>query len=254
MRIEARWVERGRTGMRSGASYRSRVTNAVRAREAAWAAVLLGSIGAGLCSWYASFAVLGGIHSATGLAVAIAIRETSTLVVLATLLRRYLGLTLRDLGLVRPSAGDAALGILVGLALIVVAAAITALIGEKRSDLIYAALVRGDRISQVAAISMIGLWSPFVQEVIFRGALLSALRERLPGGISVGITAVAFAAVHAASGLTTVVSSFVDGLAQGALRCRRGTLTAAVASHITINLSLSVTYVVFWSMMRHPAH
>jgi uncharacterized protein len=228
--------------------------NDLRAREAAWAAVLLAGIAAALCASYASAALLGAgmLHSASGLAVAIAIRETSTLLVVAILMRRYLGLTLRDLGVVRPSAGDVALGIVVGLALIVVGEAITLLMGEKRSSSIYGALVRGDGISQTAALLMIGVWSPFVQEVVFRGAFLRALRERLPAAVSVAITALVFGAVHAASGLTAVVSSFVHGLALGALTLRRGTLTAAIASHITINLGLSA-YVLLRTLFLHRA-
>jgi len=167
-------------------------------------------------------------------------------------MRRYIGLTLRDLGVLRPSAGDVALGISVGLALLVISGVIGQLVGAGRPSPIYGALLRGDGVSQIAAIFMVGVWSPFVQEVVFRGALLRALHELLPAAVSVAISALVFGVVHAASGLGTVVSSFVDGLALGALTLRRGTLTAAVASHITINLGLS-SYVVLWSFV-HRAH
>lgn len=227
--------------------------NAVRAREAAWVAVLLAMIAAAFCASYAAAALLGAAirGSASGLAAAIAIRETSTFVVLAIVMRRYLGLTLRDLGLVRPSGADVALGVLSGVAVIVVTSVIAKLVGEHRWDPIYAAMVRGDGISQTAALLMVGVWSPFVQEVVFRGALLTALRERLPGALCVALTAVAFAFVHAASGLTAVLTTFVGGLVLGALTLRRATLTAAVVCHITINVGVTAPYVVFSSFSRH---
>ncbi|HZO94572.1 MAG TPA: type II CAAX endopeptidase family protein [Candidatus Baltobacteraceae bacterium] len=185
-----------------------------------------------------------------GLAALIALRETCAFGVLAVTARRYLGLSLLELGVVRPKLVDVAVGITVGCVLIAISLA-TSYVLPKVPSRILAAVVRGSIGMQLAAVLMVGVWSPFVQELVFRGALLRALRERLSSRASVLVSAFVFAALHAAAGWPTVIAAFVDGVGLGALTLRRRTLTAAIAAHMTVNL-VACVYVLVWRfIVRH---
>lgn len=86
--------------------------------------------------------------------------------------------------------------------------------------------------------------SPVAEELLFRGALFGWLRTRLSATWTIGLTAAAFAAIHASP--TFLPLALVVGLAAGWLRERTGSVPVTIAAHalqslIIVALSLAVT-------------
>ena len=90
------------------------------------------------------------------------------------------------------------------------------------------------------------LLAPFIEELFFRGALLSSLRTRARGSAAIAVvaSAVIFALMHllqATSGqqlLATGGSTLVMGLAAGILAVTTGRLGGAIVAHITFNAAV----------------
>lgn len=149
-----------------------------RNREAVWVAVLIAPVVLGIAVAWIPDAIfhLDPRASAIGLAVDIALRETVVFVLLIIAMRRYLGLSVRDVGVVWPQVVDLGLGLVLGAALWAASLGLALLIRERTHSPIFHALGAGDFFGRAAATLLIGLWSPFVQEVFFRGALLPQYR------------------------------------------------------------------------------
>jgi len=94
-----------------------------------------------------------------------------------------------------------------------------------------------DALWFATAIVAPAILAPFVEELFFRGLVLSAI-----GNNWIGIfgSAIIFSAVHLTYGfnLLTAVSTFIVGLALGALAVRTKRLGASITAHIVYNASL----------------
>jgi hypothetical protein len=224
----------------------ARPTQTTHGNEAAWVATFLLVLAVATAAGYVPLLLLHASwrSSAAALAVGFGARETCVLLAVAFALRRYLGLTLRDLGVVRPRRTEVAIGLVAGFALILISMLIARLIPERGSGIV-AVAATGSTGARVAAMFVIALWSPFVQEVLFRGALLRALRERLPDSPSVLLSAGVFGLVHAGSGPASILSAGVVGVVLAALTIRYGTLTAAIVAHIVVNGAACV-WLILW--------
>ncbi|WP_240232316.1 CPBP family intramembrane glutamic endopeptidase [Devosia lacusdianchii] len=85
-----------------------------------------------------------------------------------------------------------------------------------------------------------------VEELVFRGAIQTRLAQIWRPAIAIGVTAIAFLAIHfpgrvllaAMSDATTMVSVFLTGLVCGLLRHRTGSLWPAIAAHTANNFGV----------------
>jgi uncharacterized protein len=85
-----------------------------------------------------------------------------------------------------------------------------------------------------------GLIAPVVEELLFRGLLLRALRRRFSPATAVAISALVFALAHPALDPTwgtfvIVPALFGLGAVSGAIAVRRGDLSASIMLHIGFN-------------------
>src|SRR5450759_3819809 len=107
-------------------------------------------------------------------------------------------------------------------------------------------LFGSDTIGGFLTVLMVVLVGPFVEELLFRGVLLTALDERLGGLVAVLLSAPIFAALHGS------VWSFVPlmflGVALGSLTLSRRSLWPAVVLHATYNGVLVAA--AFWVAAR----
>lgn len=88
--------------------------------------------------------------------------------------------------------------------------------------------------------------APFAEEVIFRGVLLSALRERWGDRTAILVSSLAFASVHVLP--VAMVPIFVLALILGRLYVKSRTLWLPIATHALFNsLGLIAIYLLKWS-------
>ena len=113
--------------------------------------------------------------------------------------------------------------------------AATHLSGQRQEMGVFAD-VEGNLGLLVALLALSWTLGAFVEEVAFRGYLLTRLREALgPGPTSVAVavivSSVLFGVLHSEQGLVGVVVVALDGVVFCALRFRYGTLWAPVLAH-----------------------
>lgn len=151
-------------------------------------------------------------------------------------LRRDVGLELR---------GKDAVGILGGIGLQVVVAVLLSPLVRLISDdfdtqqqVAVLAESTTDLGGRLIVIGVVVLFAPFIEEVIFRGAILSWLSRRMAMRWAVVLSAGAFAAVHLAdpNARLAVPSLFVIGLVLGWAAQRRGSLSLPMFIHAGVNL------------------
>lgn len=88
---------------------------------------------------------------------------------------------------------------------------------------------------------VVGIFSPLVEEVVFRGAILSALRERMKGTwMPIILTSLLFALIH--MNPAQMPHAFLMGLLLGWLCCKFGTVVPGVVVHWVNN---TIAYVVY---------
>ncbi|MHC1479292.1 CPBP family intramembrane glutamic endopeptidase [Frateuria aurantia] len=148
----------------------------------------------------------------------------------------------QGLGFVPASWRQCLLGALVGLTVI-------PLLGSWITDL----LAHGDPITEQidVLITNAGRWArlpmvvltitlvPLVEETLFRGVLLSALRSRCSRGVAIGITSAAFAVAHLGSfdyQWYALPALGLFALALAELRVRTGSIWPGVLAHACNNL------------------
>jgi membrane protease YdiL (CAAX protease family) len=94
----------------------------------------------------------------------------------------------------------------------------------------------------VALFVAVGIFSPIVQELFFRGWILSAL-ERVNAATAVIVSAVGFGLLHAPIGGATVFHTVVDGLLMGYVTLKSKSVVPAMIIHITINAGSAGAYI-----------
>ena len=87
----------------------------------------------------------------------------------------------------------------------------------------------------------VAVCAPLVEELFFRGLLLRSLQRRLPDGVAVGLSALAFGLAHgsglAADAVVLVILSLtVFGAALALLASRTGRLGPGIVAHALFNL------------------
>ena len=89
-----------------------------------------------------------------------------------------------------------------------------------------------DRPFDVVLVALIGVvLAPLFEEIVFRGFLLTCLRQRWGTGLALVVSSLVFGMVHG-EGILTVGTL---GLVFGALALWRGSLTASITAHALVN-------------------
>lgn len=98
-------------------------------------------------------------------------------------------------------------------------------------------------LEQLAIIVSVAVAAPIVEEVIFRGMLLSALRRRFSAWVAVTISAAAFSLIHLVdwNARAAVPGLFLLGLVLGAAALRRRDLSLAIPLHSGVNLLAAIS-------------
>lgn len=149
----------------------------------------------------------------------------------------------RDIGLrfhVRDSVGILwGLGLQVGAALLV-SPLVRLLSDDSQTQQQVADIAEStsDVAGRLILVAMFVIVAPFIEEVIFRGAMMGWLARRMRIGWAVTISAAAFAAVHLAdpNAVLAVPSLFVIGVALGWAAYTRGNITISIMMHAGVNL------------------
>lgn len=163
-------------------------------------------------------------------------RDTAALVTLTLLAWRYVKASGSELGLAKPDIRQILVGIAVavGYALVILPA-LAHVIPKQPINPWLEALNGSPLIAQVFLLVEAGLYSPFVQELVFRGFLLAGLMQRMNVHVAVLLSSSIFALIHLQSGVLATVGALSIGMLQGYLFARFRSLTAPIASHVVIN-------------------
>lgn len=90
----------------------------------------------------------------------------------------------------------------------------------------------------------VALLAPLVEEAIFRGAVLSRLREALPDWLAVLIQGLIFGCIHGQ--LLWICYAAIFGVLLGWARVKTGSLKASVLLHLGFNLSSFFIGIIFY--------
>lgn len=98
-------------------------------------------------------------------------------------------------------------------------------------------------LEQLAVLAAVAVGAPLVEEIIFRGMLLSILVRSLSRWPAILISAAIFSAVHLLdpNAIAVIPGLFLLGVVLGWVALRRGNLSLAIAMHSGINLLAAVT-------------
>jgi CAAX protease family protein len=210
--------------------------------EPAFVAVVLATLGTAIVAGWIGIAALDAHqrYDAMALTVMLATRETVTLLVLDFSANRYLGITWADLGLRRIRWQEVVVGAVLGLVVAVFAAALLAVLDLSRMPGAVRAAAAGTVPWRLAVTAMVGLYSPVVQEIVFRGLLLQGLLQRTNVTAAVTVSSAVFALTHVTNGTGAVIDSFIFGLLTAALFVRFRSLTAPIAAHVAVNSGVMI--------------
>ena len=78
--------------------------------------------------------------------------------------------------------------------------------------------------------------APLTEELLFRGVLFGWLRQRLSATLTIAVTSIAFAAIHAYPAILPL--AFVTGVALGWIRERSGSVAPTIVVHFVHNVLL----------------
>ncbi len=78
--------------------------------------------------------------------------------------------------------------------------------------------------------------APLTEELLFRGVLFGWLRQRLSPSLTIAITSIAFAAIHAYPPILPL--AFATGVALGWIRERSGSVAPTIVIHVVHNVLL----------------
>ena len=98
-------------------------------------------------------------------------------------------------------------------------------------------------LEQLLVLVVVAVGAPIIEEIIFRGMLLSILRRSLSKWPAIVISALIFSAIHLVdpNAIAVVPGLFLLGVALGWVALKRGDLSLAIAMHSGINLLAAVT-------------
>jgi hypothetical protein len=173
---------------------------------------------------------------------------TSFLVVWFLSRRRGTGSLAADVGLI--IRGKDWWGVPAGMALQIVIAIVTAPLivllfpdGPPEQAITEIAEQSQSLIDQLAVFAAVAVAAPIIEEIIFRGMLLSILARSLSKWLAIVISAAIFAGVHLLdpNAIAVVPGLFLLGVALAWAALKRGDLSLPIALHSGINLLAAIT-------------
>jgi membrane protease YdiL (CAAX protease family) len=190
-----------------------------------------------VASWTVNvFIPASGHRNAFQSGMVLLVRDTAAIAVMGFLGARYLRASVADFGLTRPRASHIVLGIAVAVAYaLTISPLLNRLLPEPKHDFELYGLGGSSIPGQVFVFAIVGVYSPFVEEVVYRGLLLTGLLQRLNVSVAILLSATIFAISHASAGDVSIVNALLLGLLQGYLYVRLRSLTASIACHMVIN-------------------
>lgn len=99
-------------------------------------------------------------------------------------------------------------------------------------------------LEQIFVVISVAVLAPIVEEVIYRGMLLSTLRQRFRPWAAIVISALVFSLIHAVldvNAIAAVPGLFILGIVLGWVALRRHNLSLAIALHSGINLLAAIS-------------
>ncbi len=154
---------------------------------------------------------------------------------------------LHELGLRRPSRGEALQGLAGGGVMLVVMLALGGLqtvvthLPPQEQAVNLLAGARDPLLIAAFAVIACG-FAPFAEELVFRGYVLNALRRYLPLWLAAVLSGLVFGAVHGSP--TALVPLWGGGIVLAYVYARTGTLAASMISHAAFNV-VNVALIVF---------
>lgn len=204
---------------------------------------------AGIAGAFAAGAVVIGLDLGIGPSVAVsALGMSAGHAVGLSVAKNRRSANLAHLGLVvEPDDGRYLLfGAILQVALAVVFSPIAELVDSDGTTQVVADQIAGitDLGLRIAIILLVGLVAPIMEELAFRGVLLSAARRRLGDRAAIAVTALVFSLFHwlgvdqgnALAGVLTLVQLFLTGLVLGHLAVKHERLGPAIFLHAGFNM------------------
>ncbi len=107
-------------------------------------------------------------------------------------------------------------------------------------------------MDQLVVLAVVAVGAPIIEEIIFRGMLLSILMRSLSRWPAILISAGIFAGVHLVdpNAIAVVPGLFLLGIALGWVAIRRGDLSLAIALHSGINLLAAISLLYGDSLLK----
>jgi hypothetical protein len=98
-------------------------------------------------------------------------------------------------------------------------------------------------IEQLLVLTVVAVGAPIIEEMIFRGMLLSILTRSLSRWPAILVSAAVFAAIHLfdPNAIAVIPGLFILGIVLGWVAIKRGDLSLAIALHSGINLLAAIT-------------
>ena len=217
-----------------------------------WIVVFVAAMVVAVIVSYASAAIVGytthrHYYDSAQLSILVAIRETAALAVLWFAASRYLRASPADFGLRYPRFREILVGVVVALVFAeTVTRLILVILPERVPNQIFIAIADGTLPWRLATLFVIGIYSPIVQELVFRGLLLKSLLRPLGVPAAVAVSSAIFGAIHAGSGPASVINAFAIGIVASVLYLRFRSLTAPIAAHIATNFVATAGYIIFF--------
>jgi membrane protease YdiL (CAAX protease family) len=108
------------------------------------------------------------------------------------------------------------------------------------------AMFHGDFVRRLALTLVVGIYSPIVQEMLFRGLVLAALLQRMSPVRAIALSSVLFGVIHLPDA-ESAVNACLLALLQGWLFVRFRSLWVPIVSHIVTNTTSMMSLLVFFT-------
>jgi membrane protease YdiL (CAAX protease family) len=219
--------------------------------ETAWIASLLAIFTAGTVAGWISYLFVPSPHhfDAESFSALIFVRESAALGALALFATRYLKISSTDLGITRVRLPHVLVGVAAAVAFVfTISPILDRFLPPPAHNVFAEVLANSTTADRLIYFAIIGVYSPIIQELVFRGLLLTGLLQRTNVVVAILLSSLLFALSHMQNGVRATMSAFFFGIVVGSLYTRLRSLSASIACHIAINSTfVSVSPVILHS-------
>jgi membrane protease YdiL (CAAX protease family) len=184
-----------------------------------------------------------GVHTAANLtpitlAIIYALREAAALALVLFGVKAIVHEPFSGVGLRRATWNDVILGLAAGvvtLPLIYLLLHFSRLPASSAEMHYWFLMTSATGAVAVAVVVVVALFSPIVQELVFRGVVMEGLLRSTAGPVAIVVSSVVFALVHAAGGPRQMAFALITGCVQGWLYSRTRSIVAPSVMHVLAN-------------------